>query len=458
MKLLLLSLIFTSSLFSMMLDEYIKLSLLNSDDARTLVDNNLNTKLDYSLAENSYNINYSPISSFQANSSGDSITLGFQGDKRNIYGGTVYGSFDGTRGARKDLKESIYSSGVVVGYRQSLFRKFGEDYNTISLFTTKEKVKLIKLQNKEHKAAIILKAVGLYYDSVLNSAKIKIQEQSLVRVESDYKAAKAKQESGLVSKIDVYRAKLSFLDQSRNLNDSIKRYKDSIENLYFYLNQNVDDNASVDQTLAIKKLPYNIIYKDKSNILSDNLSWNEILLTEKVLKKQLYNADKDFLPDIEMDMNYKRHSSEVDINGALKFDKDEWNIGLNSNYSFNTTEQGINQQRLIIQRSSVQRDKYSLKRYIFKEIEKLKNDYQNIIENLEIYELKKTEAAESLDVAKIRYERGLSSNLDILDAEAAFSSSQIEYVSAILRHNYSLLNYAKAINELDSEFINRILQ
>ena len=381
-----------------------------------------------------------------------------QGDKKNTYGGMLYGSISSTRGDYRDTQDTFYNNSATIGYKQSLFRKFGEEYNTISLFSAKEKVKLIKLQNKEQKANIILKAVGYYYESVRNSAMIKIQEKSLIRAENNYNIAKAKQKSGLVSKIDVYRAKLSFLDQSKNLNNSIKQYKNSIENLYYYLNQDVEKNISIDQTSTIKIIKNTIEDKDNSEILFGNLAWNEILLSEKIIKKQLYNANKDFLPDIELDMKYKKYSLKKKFNEASGFDQDDWSITLNSNYGFNTTEQNINKQKIIILNSKIQRDKRSLKRYIFKEINELKNDYQNILENLEIYKLKKIEAKDSLTVAKIRYERGLSSNLDILDAESAYSSSQIEYVSEILRYNLALLKYAKAVNELDIDYIRRAIQ
>jgi outer membrane protein TolC len=72
--------------------------------------------------------------------------------------------------------------------------------------------------------------------------------------------------------------------------------------------------------------------------------------------------------------------------------------------------------------------------------------------------LKKKEAKNSLNVSKLRYERGLSSNLDILDAESAYSSSQIEYVSEVLRYNFALLKYAKAMNNLDINYVNKVIK
>jgi outer membrane protein TolC len=183
-----------------------------------------------------------------------------------------------------------------------------------------------------------------------------------------------------------------------------------------------------------------------------------MILDEKLIKRELYNANRDFLPDLELDVNYKKRSSQKDLSGIFDSFDEEWSVGINTNYGFNTTSQEVNRQRLVIQQSKILRDKYSLRRYIFKEINKLKNNYINILENLKILKLKQEESKNSLKVAKIRYERGLSSNLDILDAENAYSSSQIDYISEILKHNYALLVYAKALNELDIDYVNKVFR
>ncbi len=392
MKIIVFLILIISSLFGISLPEYINLALVNSNDARLLIENNMNTKLDYNLAKNDYNSNYSPISSFKADSDSNSFRLGLEGNKKNIYGGKIYGSFNNTF---EDRDERLYTSGATVGYKQSLFQKFGEAYNTISLYSAKEKIKLIEIQNRDQKATIILTAIANYYDTVLNSAKIKIQEKSLKRVKSNYDAAKAKQKSGIVSKIDVYRAKIAFLNQNKNLNDSIKRYKDSLENLYYYLNQDVADNISIDETLSTKQIENDIVLKEDIDILMVNLDWNDMILTEKILKKQLYNANKDFLPDVELDVNYRKFSFNNGLSRTLDMNEDSWSVGINSNYGFNTTDQDINRQKLVIQKSRLSRDKHFLRRFIFKELHGLKNDYVTIIENLEIYKLKKQESQDS---------------------------------------------------------------
>ena len=437
--------------FALSLTQYINLSLQNSNDSKLLIDNELNSKLDYDLQKNNYSNNYSPISSVNAGDDSNSYTLGFQRTQSNIYGGKISSGFDSTVTDANNL-ETTYSPTLSFAYTQSLFRKFGETYNTLSLYSAKERLDLVKLVNITQIAEIILKSVSFYYDVSLNSEKIKIQKKALLRTESNYNAAKAKQESGIVSKIDVHRAKLAFLEQKKSLKDSIKRYKDSLENLYFYINQDVNGKVEIEPTKFFK---YKIKEFQNSEVLSTNLNWNEILLDEKIINREIYNSQKDFLPDINLNLNYSVSSSSENFNDSFAFNEDAWSIGLNSNYSFNTTEQSINRQRITIRKARLIRDKDSLKRLIFKDINALKNNYQNILDNMEIYKLKQMEAKESLDVAKIRYERGLSSNLDVLDAESAYSSSLVEYITEVVRHNIALLKLRKAKNRLNIEFIQK---
>ena len=439
------------SLFALTLNQYLNLSLQNSNDVKLLVDNELNLKLNLSLEKNIYSSNYSPTSSINVDDDSNSFSLGFRRTQKNMYGGELSSTLDTTRTEYNNI-DTIYSPTLSIGYTQSLFKKFGKTYNTLTLYTAKEKLDLVKLVNITQRAEIILKAVSYYYDVSLNNEKIKIQKKSLLRSEGNYKAASAKQESGIVSKIDVHRAKLAFLEQKKRLKDSIKRYKDSLENLYFYINQNVNEKVKIE---PINFFEYNIDKFKNSEVLSRNLIWNEMLLDEKILNREIYNSEKNFLPDINLNLNYSLSSSSDNFNNSFDFNEDDWGIGLSSNYNFNTTEQSINNQRIIIRKAKLLRDKDALKRFIFKDINTLKNNYQNILENMEIYKLKQIEAKESLDIAKIRYERGLSSNLDVLDAESSYSSSLVEYITEVVRHNIALLKLRKAKNRLNLEFIEK---
>ena len=102
-------------------------------------------------------------------------------------------------------------------------------------------------------------------------------------------------------------------------------------------------------------------------------------------------------------------------------------------------------------------DKRKLYNLLKKEIEELFNDFENIRETLTIQKLREEEARESLKIAQIRYERGLSSNLDVMDAESNLLNAQISSVGALVRYNSAMFKLARELNILDINFVNKVL-
>lgn len=450
MKILFFISLFTSITFAFSLKEYVYLSLNDSNDAKLIEDVFLNYKYDYDLQKNQFSGNYSPASSFSMNEDSNNLTIGLIREQQNIYGGNIYGKMEILR-EESDNEENSYTPKFSIGYKQSLFQKFGEKYNTLALDRSKDQLNLFKLIKQDTQADIIIKATLKYYTYTLNKVKIDIQEQSVQRALNHYEAAKAKYKSGIVSKIDVHRAKLSYLDQKKNLKESIKLYHDSLEELYFYINQtNPNDNLETNKITALR---HNIQTDSENDLLESNIRWQEILLNEEYLDRELYNLKKDFLPDIELGVDYSRYSSDEKLSKSFDLNEDQWSLGLSSSYNFNTTSKKINYNKKKIEIAKHKRDKDALKREILKNIKSLKNELTNTKENLEIYDLKRTESRNSLDVAQVRYNRGLSTNLDILDAEAIYSNSQIDYMSELVKHNITLLKLVKEYGYLNDSFI-----
>jgi len=437
-------LFFTSTLFSLSLQQYIHQSIYNSNDAKNLIDTNALNNFDLNSAKHRFDFSYSPKSSISSSNDTDNISIGLQGDKENIYGGKVYGDIVYSN-SKYDSGDTTDDTVTTIGYKQSLIRKFGEKYNTLELFKALKNNELLEYYNKEVKADIIIKAVELYYTALLNNIQKDIYKSSLKRAEKNYEASQAKQKAGIVSKVDVYRAKLSYLDDKNSLEDKKQTYQESLENLYFYINQDIQYAKNLDKTISKVILP--LPKYDFIDSLDTTLSWQEMLTKESIIERELFNAKRDFNPDIELDMNYKRSE---DTN------EDSWNIALSSNYSFDHFNENIKYQKLIIEKRKLLREKESLKISIANNYRKLKYQYDTTKKNLKIYMMKEDIAKESLEIAKIRFERGLSDNMDILDAQNSYTNAQINLINARVQEQILFLKLLKKMNILDYEYLQKV--
>lgn len=438
-------------LHAISLSEYTSIVLRDSNEVLNLVDSEVYARFNVESVLNRYDLKASPDSTLFMGDESHRVQLGLQGSKKNLYGGEVYTNVYGSS-RQYTGQETEYGSEVRVGYRQSLWQKFGKDYNTLALFTAKERLDIQKILNDEQRQSIIIEAVRSYYAVQLNKKKISIQEKSLQRSKVYYEAAEAKQQSGLVSKIDVYRAKISYLDQKRSLSTFIKQYEDALEAAVFLIDQDKEhyDIAFDDE---IEEFSYTMGAVDEEAVLASNAFWLDLESREDIMAKRFVNTKKELYPDLVLDASYRRFSHDDKAIDALHWNESDWGITLRADYQFDKFAQEQQLRILQIEKGRLRRDKRQLKHAIFKEIREVESSYRTLKDALEIESMKSQQAKESLEVAKIRYERGLSENLDLIDAENAYLNAQISYYSTLVSVNLAILRYLDGINLLDVETV-----
>jgi outer membrane protein TolC len=188
---------------------------------------------------------------------------------------------------------------------------------------------------------------------------------------------------------------------------------------------------------------------DEKRILSTNATWLDMLSREEILLKKFVNARKELYPDLSLDTYYSRFSNDSNMGDAFTWNESDWGIMLNANYEFDKHTQEQELRMLQIEKNRLLRDKRQLSNAIFKSLREIKSTCKTLQDDLEIESLKQEQAKDSLEVAKIRYERGLSENLDLIDAENAYLAAQINYHTILINLNVAIIGYLDEINQLD---------
>jgi len=354
----------------MTLIDYINKALHNSYEALKLEDKSKLSKYELDSIKHQYEFKITPNSSLSARDSGDSLEIGLQGSQTNIYGGEIYSSISSSQSKSYSMdREYLFKSSI--GYTQSIFRKFGSKYNTLTLFSAKERRYQAQIEIEEAKKDIILSAISNYYHVILQRKQIKIYNLATKRAQHNYESAKAKQKAGIVSKIDVHRAKLSYLNAQRDKQNAIKEYKNALNNAYFFISSSIKEDRFVED---IKKASYNFSI-DWEKSIKNNAKWKIFLINEKILNREIYNKYQDLLPDIKVDVKYYTHSQNNNFENSFKFDNDGWSLSLSSDYSFDNFDKEIAIKRLKISKNRMIDDKKRLYRLLKKEIEELVNDF-----------------------------------------------------------------------------------
>lgn len=444
--------ILISKIFAISLNEYIDLSLQNSIDSYDITDSKIFSKMAVRSEENRFRVKISPSSSASSKSGQQSISIGLSAKQKFTTGTTLYASSSALYNSNDNFSDT-YGTSTTVGIKQSLFQRFGEKYNTLELFVAKQNDTLTKLKTKKAYQDIIIKAASLYFNAQLVRQKEAIYKNSLKRSLKNLDVAKAKQKMGLSPKTDVYRANLAYLGQQQQAIAVREDLETSISNASIYINFSEDKALKIDENIPF--LSWEPIALDIDKILKSNILWQEILMKERILKRKLFNAKKEMLPDITLDINYNLAGANEAVSDIASIDERDFSVTLSSSYSFDNLDKKQYIQTLILKQNRLVRDKRVLKRTILKSLKQYETRYYSLKNQLSISQMKKENSIKALAVAQVRYKRGLASNLDITDAELALSNSMIAYYTNLVQYNLNILDFAKALNILDSDFIKK---
>lgn len=442
----------TLPLGALTLDAYVRMALTQSDEAFDIRDAHTLSVMEVRSEENVFDWQLSPDSSFGAQEGSTAYTLGVSGSRKNRFGGEVYGGVDGSY--REGLGSAYrFGSGATVGYRQSLWRKFGEEYNTLGLFLAQGNAEIVQQQRIDRQENLLIEAVGRYYSVTLNRQMIGIRELSLKRSRGYFEAADAKARSGLISKVDLYRAKINFLEQKKQLGTIRRAFENAREEALYLINEEQLASPFDDPIRPFSLAGFAF---DEAALIDRYPQWVQMEQRIAMLQRRRANARSDLAPDLTLDLSYRR-SGNAPHAEALQWERSDWAVTVGSSYAFNRFSEKQQIQRLDLQAASLRRDRNSLRRDIFKTLRTLRISYEQLSEASEIELLKQEQAKAARDVAKVRFNRGLSGNLDLIDAENAYLLAQINYLSALISHNLAALELLKAYRLLSADVLEKVL-
>jgi len=106
-----------------------------------------------------------------------------------------------------------------------------------------------------------------------------------------------------------------------------------------------------------------------------------------------------------------------------------------------------------IEKAKLQRGKEALQRRITREAREAFQDLLSEDRNNQISRRRLQQAEMALDLAKIRYEKGLSDNLEVLDAETAFSDAEVNISRSLTAYNIAAVTFAYNLGVLDRQWV-----
>jgi outer membrane protein len=345
-----------------------------------------------------------------------------------------------------------YSSGLGVNMTQMIFDgSFFVGLRAARTLTQLTDFDLVKAEND-----VIENVKKAYFGVLVNQERIRLSESNLARIDSLLKETKALNEAGFAEKIEVSRIQV----QRNNIFSQVERsrtaWEISKEILKMQMGMPLTMDILISETLqdlnsedALKQL---LALEGEGRVELDQLK-TQIELVQLDLK---FNTSQ-YMPTIDFVGNARRVGAGNQLNTV--FDSKNW---------FGSSLLGVSMNIPIFDGLSksarIQKNKYTINQLenqrVFlndnfkNEIFTAKSNLKNDLDLLDIQRENLNLAKEVFEIARIKYQEGVGSNLEVVNADGALVEAEINYLAALYDGLISKVNLEKALGLLKANLTN----
>ncbi len=313
--------------------------------------------------------------------------------------------------------------------------------------------KSLKAQLEGKEEEVVLQALEAYFRIILSDALIAVNVRAQEAAKANLEQVEKFYQAGTASKLDYLRAKTRYSQTIAPLTSARNAKKLALENLKYLLNIPPRDSLVVLDTLAIQSFFQerpDLTLADLQQMALENRPELRMVREQKnVAGGQKLLAASKFLPSVVF-------SAMVQHQAQLNTPRVTWNdytrvknIGLTVQFPlFEGGKRGIEYQqaRIVDRKASLQIEQ--TRRAILLEVETAYWKYLEARENLSSLQQAHLEAREALRLANLNYKEGMATQVDVLNAQLAFTSSDARYQQGIFDYNLSQLRLLKALGLL----------
>lgn len=344
------------------------------------------------------------------------------------------------------VNQLIFNGSYLVGLKAS------SAYKDLAIKST--------LQTKEQTIELVTKA---YYSALINRERMQLFENNITRVDTLLRNTTALNKNGFAESIDVDRIQVTLnnLITEKAKFERMQTY--SIEFLKFQMNYPMDQplelsgdisSISVDLVLDNYLKDWNIENRPDYQVLQVNRKLQDLNVRNK------YAAGMPVL-SASANIGYSKQSTGF---GALfapaNSFPEQYGIGPGKLYPYSSIgltlsvpifsglqrSYQLQQEKLKLQK--VDNSFKQLKSSVDLQIKQAVILYENSIQTLESQKKNMVLADKVARVTKIKYQQGIGSNLEVVDAESSLKESQINYYNALYEALVSKVDLDKAFGKL----------
>ncbi len=290
-----------------------------------------------------------------------------------------------------------------------------------------------------------------YYTVLVNQIALDLTHNNFQRLDTLLNETKAMYTNGFAEKIDVSRIQVQF----NNVRTQLTRTQRVLDLSYLLLKYQM--GMSLAQPLQLAESIQDIDFEYDNYELrkfdyAQRIEYGQLHTTRELAQLDLKNNQVKYIPKLSAFATVGANVATNDRSEYTNFN-DRWLdyglFGVRLNIPvFDGLRKSFIVQQNRVQLAKIDNQFIQLKNSIDLEVAQARGDFASSLENLEAQQENMKLAEEVYDVTRIKYQEGVGSNLEVVDAESSFKEAQTNYFSALYDALIAKVDVEKALGIL----------
>jgi outer membrane protein len=342
----------------------------------------------------------------------------------------------------------FYNSDTTLLVSQPLLKGFGSGVTRRNLTLAELRQADATRQQKIAEQQIAVDVASAYYRVVAQEAVTAVARRGFDRARQLREASEAKLGAGLVSQLDVLRAQQLVSQAELQLFDAEGSAEDSRDQLRFLIG--ADSATQFDIIPDIPKTIDELTAEQAiAQAMANRLDLQSAIAEAADADRAIAFARNQLKPQFDLNLALTRRETAESLPRSFGLDKFQFATFFNISMPVDRTPQTIEYQNAVIDRDRRQRDIDTLRRRIADDVRRQLRQRDRVIRSLAAADNNVKLAQQEVEVARLRYERGLSNNLDVVTAETNLLNIESLRILALADLATSRLSLRATVGILD---------
>jgi outer membrane protein len=381
----------------------------------------------------------------------DSSLFGVEASQRVPWTGALVTASGTFRWLPTDQGGPPRSSDVRVSVSQPLLRGIGPTYTQFDLTNSRRARQAQERSFELARQRLALDVIAAFYQVVKQRQLLQVSRQSLERSLALATASEARLKVGLTSKLDMFRAQLQASQAQESMVQSGAALEGAQEQFRLLLGLGPSDpvepeGVSLPEPEEGEFEPVEVLV---ARALERRIELKELRDQVDDARRNLSVARQNLLPQLDVGLGYSRVGFGSSLGDSVRLGDPRLDFFLTTSYPLERANDQASKAVAELDLAARERNLRQRELEVEAEVRAAVRSLERIRQSAELQRQGLDFAIQQHRLATLRYQRGLASNFDVVDAEGSLVSARSSLANLLTDHQVARVQLLRAVGTLD---------